>query len=126
MCLIQGAITVLVTDLTFSEKIDMGYGAPGVTVTVTLLFIGLYNISIPDKIAKVITWIAGGTLEGYILSRLLDVWVYDLFPNWHTPSRYLILYICVSIPIFIFAVLAGKLTHTISQKIVEKTKSKKC
>ncbi len=118
----QGLASVLLTDEGFSKGFTAGYGGLWVTLTVTLLFLGLYRISIPQKWAKVLAWISGGCFEGYILSRLVDVWAYAAIPQWHTPEKYLLLYICVTIPIFIFSVLSGKLVHSLSQLIVRHLK----
>lgn len=116
----QGLASVFMTDQGFSEGFTAGYGGFWVTLTMTLLFIGLYQIRVPSGCQKLLAWASGGCFEGYILSRLLDTWLYAAFPQWHHPENYVQLYICVTIPIFIFAVLAGKGTHAISQMIWHK------
>ena len=113
----QGMASVLMTDQGFSEGFTAGYGGLWVTLTMTLLFVGLYRIHLPSGCQKIMAWASGGCFEGYILSRLLDTWLYSMVPQWHHPEKYVLLYICVTIPIFIFAVLAGKGTHAISQMI---------
>ncbi len=121
----MGLASVLLTDEGFSKGLSSGYGGIWVSCTVTLLFIGLYRLSIPARAAKVLAWVSGGCFEGYILSRLLDVWVYDLFPQWHTPAKYPLLFVCVTIPIFLFAVLSGKAVHSISQHLVKALNAKR-
>ena len=74
---------------------------------------------------KVLAWMAGGCFEGYILSRLLDVWVYDLVPQWHTPEKYPLLFLCVTVPIFILALLAGKGVNLLTQLLMKFTARKK-
>ena len=120
----QGLASVLLTDNGFSEGYTAGYGGLWVTLTVTLLFLGLYHISLPRNLAKILAWCSGGCFEGYLLSRLMDVWVYDLFPRWHTPEKYGLLYLCVTIPVFIFSVLSGKLVHSISGHILRRVSPK--
>lgn len=115
----MGLASVLLTDGAFSEGLTSGYGGPWVTLTVTLLFLGLYRIPMPAGCAKVLAWISGGCFEGYLLSRLLDVWLYDCFPQWHTPGKYPLLFFCVTVPIFLFAILSGKAVHSVSQRIYQ-------
>ncbi len=52
----------------------------------------------------------------------MDTWVYNAVPPWQHPEKYVLLYLCVTIPIFIFAILSGKLTHAVSQFIWQKIK----
>ena len=115
-----GLITLATADQTFSDGYVSGYGGFWVTLTVTLLFLGLYRLPISPKPAKVLAWCSGGVFEGYILSRLLDVWAYNLFPQWHTPSKYGLLFLCVSIPIFLLAMLSGKAVHSLSEFLARK------
>lgn len=115
-----GLVSVLTTDEGFSKGFTTGYGGFWVTLTVTLLFLGLYRLEIPKIPAKVLAWCSGGVLEGYILSRLLDVWVYSLFPQWHTPAKYGLIFLFVSIPIYICAILSGNAVHRISVLISKK------
>ena len=118
----QGMASVLMTDEGFSEGFTAGYGGFWVTLTVTLLFLGLYHIHIPSGLGKILSWCAGGCFEGYILSRMMDTWVYNAVPPWQHPEKYVLLYLCVTIPIFIFAILSGKLTHAVSQFMWQKIK----
>lgn len=113
----QGLASVLMTNEGFSEGFTAGYGGLWVTLTVTFLFLGLYHIDMPSRLGKILAWASGGCFEGYILSRLLDTCLYEAIPQWHHPANYIALYLCVTIPIFIFSVLAGKLTHMTSQAI---------
>lgn len=121
----MGLSSVLMTDEGFSDGFTSGYGGTWVTITVTLLFIGLYRLPIPKLSAKVLAWLSGGCFEGYILSRLMDVWAYDLIPQWHTPAKYPLLFLCVTIPIFLFAVLSGKTVHSLSQWIMKRFSTQK-
>ena len=82
--------------------------------------LGLYRLQPGEKLTRVLAWMAGGCFEGYILSRLLDVWLYNCFKQWHSPEYYPLLFICVTIPIYIFAIVTGKITHEIAVKISKK------
>ena len=115
-----GLITLLTTDETVSKGFGQGYGGFWVTVIGVWIFLGLYRLQPGEKLTRVLAWMAGGCFEGYILSRLLDVWLYNCFKQWHSPEYYPLLFICVTIPIYIFAIITGKITHEIAVKISKK------
>ena len=106
-----GLVSALSTDEGFSSGFTQGYGGFWVTAMVTFLFLGFYRVRASAVTGKILAWAAGGCFEGYILSRLLDVWAYARFPQWHSPEYYPLLFLCVTIPIFISSVLMGKLVH---------------
>ena len=85
---------------------------------VTALFLGIYRLQVGPRVAKVLSWLSAGVFEGYILSRLLDVWVYGLVPQWHTPEKYPLIFVCITVPVFLLSILAGKGLHTLSVTIV--------
>ena len=115
--MLTALITVLSTDDTFTTGFGQGYGGFWTTLTVVFLFLGLYRIRIPRKAATALSWMAGGVFEGYILSRLFDVWIYNLVPAWHTPQMYPVIFVCITIPVFFLSILAGKLVHRFSHVI---------
>lgn len=117
-----GLVSILTTDAGFSSGFTQGYGGFWVTAMVTCLFLGLYRVHAGPGLGKALAWAAGGCFEGYILSRLLDVWVYARFPQWHSPEKYPLLFLCVTIPIFIASVLMGKLIHTPVEWMVRRRK----
>ena len=114
-----GLTSLITTDKGFSSGFTQGYGGFWVIVMVTFLFLGIYRLQAGEKTGKVLRWLSGGVFEGYILSRLLDVWVYGLVPQWHTPKKYPLIFICITIPVFLISILAGKWVHTTSVAIVE-------
>jgi len=118
--MVAALITVLSTNDTFSEGYGQGYGGFWITLTVIFLFLGLYRLHIPHKAATVLAWMSGGVFEGYILSRLFDVWIYNTVPAWHSPETYPLIFICITIPIFLVSLLAGKLVHTLAAAICRK------
>ena len=68
----------------------------------------------------VLSWLSGGVFEGYILSRLFDVWIYGTVPQWHDPENYGKIFLCITIPVFILSLLAGKLVNAVSGAITGK------
>lgn len=119
--LVMGMISVLSTDKGFSKGFTQGYGGFWVTVLVTLLFLSFYRVKPGDRTARVFGWMAGGCFEGYLLSRLFDVWVYGLFPQWHTPEKYPLLLLVVTVPVFLMSVLLGKAVHGLVERIVKRS-----
>lgn len=133
LCLITAALTamglgyisILTAETNFSSGFTQGYGGFWVTIMVAALFLGIYRLQMGDRCVRVFKWLSSGVFEGYILSRLLDVWVYDLVPQWHTPQKYPLIFICITVPVFVISLLAGKCLHTLSVSIVKTICSKK-
>ena len=113
-----GLATLLTTDKGFSSGYTQGYGGFWVIIMVVALFLGIYRLKVSDRMGKFLQWLSGGVFEGYILSRLLDVWVYGLVPQWHTPQKYPLIFVCITIPVFILSILVGKWVHSTSVAIV--------
>ena len=107
-----GLLTLITAD-----EFSQGYGGFWITLIITLVFLGLYNVRFGATGAKVLAWLSGGVFEGYIISRLFDVWAYNLFTQWHSPKYYPLLTVCVTIPIYILSILSGKVLHELSQRI---------
>lgn len=120
-----GLVSLVTTDKGFSSGFTQGYGGFWVTIMVAALLLGIYRLRVSDRVGKLLLWLSGGVFEGYILSRLLDVWVYGLVPQWHTPKKYPLIFVCVTIPVFIVSLLVGKWVHTTSVAIVEQIKYRK-
>lgn len=112
-----GLASLLSTEGTFNQGFGQGYGGFWITGIVVLLFLGLYRLNIPEKPGKVLAWLAGGCFEGYILSRLLDVWMYSRVPQWHTPEKYPLILLCITLPIYAASLLAGKAVHNVAVAI---------
>ena len=116
-----GFATLITSPKYFNDGFGQGYGGFWTTIMVTLLFLGLYQVRVERKTGKILAWMAGGCFEGYILSRLLDVWVYALLPQWHTPEKYPLLFVCVTIPIFILSLLAGKGVNSLTGLLMKQS-----
>ena len=100
-----------------------GYGGFWTTLMVTCLFLGVYRLKAGKRAGKVLSFCAAGVFEGYILSRLLDVWVYKTVRFWHRPEKYILVFLCVTIPVFLTSMLIGKLVHTLSLRITTPKKN---
>ena len=116
-----GFATLITSPKYFNDGFGQGYGGFWTTIMVTLLFLGFYQVRVERKTGKILAWMAGGCFEGYILSRLLDVWVYALLPQWHTPEKYPLLFVCVTIPIFILSLLAGKGVNSLTGLLMKQS-----
>ena len=117
---ISAGFTGLLTLLTasggkFNDGFSQGgYGGFLTTVTVTFLFLGVYRLRAGKVASKILAWMAGGVLEGYILSRLFDVWIYGKFKAWHTPGKYILIFVCVTVPVFLVSMAIGHYVHKLS------------
>lgn len=106
---------------TFTDGfIQGGNGGFLTTIMVTLLFLGVYRLPVGPKLQGLLKWLSGGVFEGYLLSRLLDVWIYDLVPQWHDPRYYPLIFICVTIPVFLLSAVAGKAVHTLTAMLLRR------
>lgn len=115
-----GFVTLLTTDETMSKGFGQGYGGFWITCIVVLLFLGLYHVRLGKALSQILAWAAGGVFEGYILSRLFDVWVYARFPQWHHPEKYWLGFLCITLPIFFISLLLGKAVHTLAVWLVQR------
>ncbi len=116
----MGCLTVwlgIMGALSFLENFSQGYGGFWVTVMVTLVFLTVYHIRLKPRAARIAAWLAGGTFEGYLLSRLFDVWIYGTVKQWHSPRYYLLILLCITVPVFVASILMGKATHTLVERI---------
>ena len=124
-CLAAAAATAVflgtVTYYTAPDTIDgafvQGYGGFWITLIALFVFLGLYHLSPGPRICRVLCWAAGTFPEGYLLSHLLDAWAYNLFPRWKTPGAYPLLFVCVTVPIFLCSIPAGKAMHFLAVRI---------
>ena len=80
-------------------------------------FLTLYRVQLSGKMGKVFAWLAGGCLEGYLISLVLDRSLYAMVPQWHSPEHYGKLFLFVTVPIFAISILSGKAVHTFAGRI---------
>lgn len=106
---------------TFNDGFSQGgYGGFLTTMMVSFLFLGLYRFRAGPKLQKLLAWLAGGVMEGYILSRLLDVWVYGKVSFWHSPEYYPLIFLCVTLPVFLVSITAGHYVHKLALWLTRK------
>lgn len=115
-----GFVTMKTATDGFSSGFSQGYGGFWVVLMVTALFLGVYRLRLGEKGSGILAWLSGGVFEGYILSRLLDVWIYGTVQQWHSPERYPLIFLCITIPVFITSLLAGKAVNHLSGIITRK------
>lgn len=113
-----GLATLLSTDGKVTDGFGQGYGGFWIAVMVISLFLALYQVNPGQKWSKILAWAAGGCFEGYLLSHLLDGWIYLAIPAWRKPEKYLVAYCCLTIPIFLASILMGRLLHGIVNQIL--------
>lgn len=118
--ILMGLLTVLPTDNTYSEGFSQGYGGFYITIMALSLFLGLYRLEVRGRAARLLRWLSGAFPEGYLVSHLLDSWVYRLRPDWHTPEKYPIAFLCMTVPIFLTSAIAGRLLHYISAYLTKR------
>jgi surface polysaccharide O-acyltransferase-like enzyme len=119
-----GLLTLITTDGGASDGFGQGYGGFWVTVMVLLIFLTWYRVQLKPVAAKTAAWMAGGVFEGYILSRLLDVWIYGKFPLWHKPEFYPLILVVITVPVFLCSILMGKGTHALVELILKPLQKK--
>lgn len=114
-----GAVSLWTTDDGFSKGFTQGYGGFWVIMITTLLFLGLYRLQPGKNASRLLAWAAPGCMEGYLISRLFDVWIYDRFANLHNPVLYGILFLIVTVPVWLVSLLLGKLVHSLTAMLIK-------
>ena len=112
-----GYATLTTATKGFYSGYGQGYGGFWVMIMVTGLFLSIYQLQINPRVGKVLAFISGGAFEGYILSYVLDIRYYKDFAQWHDPQYYWLLFLCVTLPIFLASLTAGNLVHALSKAI---------
>ena len=118
MCMVLAGISILTAPKGFSSGYTQGYGGFWTTLITLTVFLGLYRVNPGPKVSRVLAWAAGGCYEGFMLSLIPDLWAYGLVKQWHTPGKWPLVYLCITIPIFLVSLLAGKAIHSLTQKIL--------
>ena len=113
MSAMLGAATVLSTDGQLSDALIWEFPDLWIVLIVVCLFVALYRVRIPFAISRVLAFGASGCYGGYLISHLFDAWCYNLFPVWRSPEHYAVLFICVTVPIYITSLHFGVLLESI-------------
>lgn len=128
--LLMGAVTVLSTDGTFQSAITWSFGDLGMVIVSVGLFAGLYRVKLPASVSRFLAFAATGSFGAYLLSHLLDAQFYNLVMSWRQEGRFLLIFICVSLPIYFASMAMGigldRLTRVLlkwGQKMSDKLKN---
>ncbi len=114
ICVILGFLSVLSTDDGLTTGYTQGHGGFWITLLSLSIFLALYRVRPGERISKILAWLSGGCFEGYLLSIVPDLWAYALVKQWHDPGHWILVYICVTVPIFAVSILAGKMVHSLA------------
>lgn len=122
-----GAATLLSTDGVVGDAFVQEFGDIWIMIISVSIFVGLYRFRAPVFLQPVLKVAAGGCFGGYMLSHLLDAWVYRLLPQYHSPEHYIKIFFMQTLPIYIISLLAGCLlmlpVNAVYRKLREKTGS---
>ena len=88
-------------------------------LTASFVFLGLYRVKAGKRTGKVLSWLAGGVFEGYLLSKCFDIWTYPLVKQWHTPEKLWLVFLAVTVPTFICTLLLGKLVSILADAVAK-------
>lgn len=113
------AASILTTDEGFSSGFAQGHGGFWPLLVGVSLFLGLYRLQIGKVTGKILGWLAGGVFEGYLISIIFDPWTYSLVKQWHTPDKYWLAFLVVTIPTFICTLLLGKLVSILADAVAK-------
>lgn len=116
MSAILGAATALSTNGSLSEALIWEFPDLWIVFIVVCLFVALYRVQISPAVSRILAFGAGGCYGGYLLSHLLDAWCYKLVPRWRNPEHYWLIFLCITVPIFIISLLLGVLLERVSKR----------
>ena len=105
--LLMGAGTVLSTDGTFQSAMTWSFGDLGMVIVSVGLFVGMYRAKLPDSVGRFLAFAASGSFGAYLLSHLLDAQFYNFVMPWRREGRFLVIFICVSVPIYLASMVMG-------------------
>lgn len=122
-----GAATVQSTDGNLSEAFTWEFADLWITIITLFLFTALYRVKLPATFSHLLAFGAGGCYGGYLLSHLFDAWCYKLVPHWKKPEKYALIFICITIPIFLTSILLGVLLErTVKSALLRRKGASKC
>lgn len=105
--LLMGAGTVLSTDGPFSQAITWSFGDLGMVIGAVGLFLGMYRIKMPDSLSRFFAFASTGSYGAYLLSHLLDAQFYRFVMPWRREGRFLLIFLCVTVPIYLASMVMG-------------------
>ena len=107
VALLMGAVTVLSTDGKFSDAITWSFGDLGMVLVTACLFVGMYRTGMPAWLGRFFAVAATGSYGAYLLSHLLDAQFYNLVMPWRREGRFLLIFLCVTLPIYVASMVMG-------------------
>lgn len=105
--LLMGAGTVLSTDGTFKDAITWSFGDLGMVIVSVGLFVSMYRLQMPNLLSKFLAFAATGSFGAYLLSHLLDAVLYNQVMPWRRSGQFLLIFLCVTIPIYVASMVMG-------------------
>lgn len=105
--LLMGAGTVLSTDGKFQDAITWSFGDLGMVIVSVGLFIGMYRAKLSPRLSKFFAFAATGSYGAYMLSHLLDAQFYRFVVPWRREGRFLLIFLCVTVPIYLASMVMG-------------------
>ena len=118
--MVLASISILTTDEGFSKGFTQGYGGIWTMLTAASVFLGLYRVQAGQGMGRILAWFSGGVFEGYLLSKIFDIWTYPMVKQWHTPEKYWLVFLVVTVPTFICALLLGKFVSLVADTIANR------
>lgn len=118
MALVLGAATVLSTDEVLSSALTWEFADLWIVAIALCLFAALYSVRVHPALGRILAFGAGGCYGGYLLSHLLDAWCYNLVPEWKTPEHYPLIFLCVTVPIFLASILGGTILEKLTNRLL--------
>ena len=101
----------------YENRIGQDYGGFWITLIVAAVFLGLYRLQPGPKAQKLLRFLASGSLGGYLMSHLLEAWVYKTFSFSHTPALYPIAFLTLTVPIFFLSAVLGNLIRVLVNRM---------
>ncbi len=117
VCMGLATSSILTTDEGFSKGFTQGYGGIWTMFTAAGVFLALYRVKVGKGTGKALAWLSGGAFEGYLLSKIFDLWTYPLVRQWHTPDKFWLVFLVITVPTFLCSLLLGKLVSMLADAI---------
>lgn len=114
MAILLGTITFSSASLTLSTGVYWEFPDLWTVLMAVCLFVSFYRLPIPAPFQKLLAFGSMGCYGACLLSHLFDIWSYQLLPQWHTPQRYPLLFVCVTVPIYLISLVLGNLLHKLT------------
>ncbi len=116
LALLLGAATTGSTQGNLHSAYTQEFADLWICAIAACLFIGLYRVRPPKKLARGLAWCAGGCYGGYLLSPLAESWIYKCYPQWRAPEHWGKLLVCGTLPVFFISLLSGKLLSWLTKR----------